>query len=98
VGNVSLHQFLVIYSWFPLAALLLFLLLIARFYQKFSGQRTYFWWFLVPLVGFGAAAVRYASVDTASGDMLAALLTATAGAVLLALGQHLYRVMLLQKP
>ncbi len=97
MGNVSLHQFLVIYSWFPLATLLLFLMLIARFYQKFSGQRMYFWLFLVPLVGFGATAVRYASIDAAKGDLLAAVASAASGGMLLWLVLHLYRRMLLHK-
>lgn len=97
VGSVSLHQFLVLYSWFPLAALLLFLLLIARFYQKFSGQRMYYWFFLVPLVGFGTTAVRYASIDTATGDLLAAMGSITAGGCLLWLSLHLYRTMINRK-
>lgn len=97
MGSVSLHQFLVLYSWFPLATLLLFLLLIARFYQKFSGQRMYYWFFSVPLVGFGVTAVRYASINTAIGDMLAAIGACIAGGSLLWLSLHLYRTMLHHK-
>ena len=38
-----------LYGWFILAALTLFLGLIARFYRKFSGERTFYPLFLVPL-------------------------------------------------
>jgi hypothetical protein len=98
VSSVSLHQFLVLYTWFPLAALLLFLLLIARFYEKFSGIRTYFWLYVLPLAGMGAAAVRYAGIPVVFNDLLAALLSFISGVVLLLLSMHLYRVMLAKKP
>ncbi|MCU0511036.1 MAG: hypothetical protein MUE40_00530 [Anaerolineae bacterium] len=98
MSSVSLHQFLVLYTWFPLAALLLFLLLIARFYARFSGIRTWFWWYTVPVAGLGAAAVRYASIDTVHGDAAGALLLLLSGGVLLVLCLHLYRVMLVQRP
>lgn len=98
MSSVSLHQFLVLYTWFPLAALLLFLLLIARFYEKFSGIRTYFWLYALPLVGMGAAAVRYAGIAVVFDDTLAAFLSFVAGSVLLFLSMHLYRVMLAKRP
>jgi hypothetical protein len=97
VSSVSLHQFLVLYVWFPLAALLLFVLLIARFYQKFSGARIYYWLYVLPLVGLGAAAVRYASIDTVADDALAAVLSGISGIVLIGLSLHIYRQMLRQK-
>jgi hypothetical protein len=98
VSSVSLHQFLVLYTWFPLAALLLFLLLIARFYEKFSGIRTYFWLYTLPLAGLGVVAVRYAGIPVVFDDTLAALLSFISGVVLLFLSMHLYRVMLAKKP
>lgn len=98
MNTLSLNQFLVLYTWFPLAALLLFVLLIARFYQKFSGKRTRFRLFTVPLVLFGAGAVRYTSVNGNIGDPLADLLFGAAGIVLLALCWRLHRLMLAQNP
>jgi hypothetical protein len=92
--SLSLNQFLALYIWFPLAVLLIFLLLIARFYQKFSGEQTFFRLFLVPLVFFGAAAVRYASVGQIAGDTLADVLLGVAGLILIALSLHLYRLMM----
>lgn len=91
---VAFNQFLVLYSWFSLAALLFFLLLIARFYQKFSGKRTYFRLFAIPLVLFGASAVRYGSITSIAGDPLGDLLAGLAGLMLLVMCGYLYRCML----
>jgi hypothetical protein len=95
--SLSINQFLTLFLWFPLAALLSFLLLIARFYQKFSGERTYFRLFLVPVVLFGGAAVRYASIDQVIGDPLGDILQAVAGVVLIALCLKLYQLMIVQQ-
>jgi hypothetical protein len=97
VISLSPNQFLTLYLWFPLAALLFFLLLIARFYQKFSGERTYFRLFLLPVVIFGAAAVRYASIDRLMGDPVGDMLMAAAGIILTGLCVTLYRVMIMQQ-
>jgi hypothetical protein len=94
VEPVSLDRILLLYSWFPLAVLLLILLLIARFYQKFSGERTYFEWYGLPLVLFGIAMVRYASIDRFVGDPLADTIMGVAGMVLLSLSLLLFRLML----
>jgi hypothetical protein len=94
LNTVALHQFLVLYTWFPLAALLLLMLLIGRFYQKFSGEQTYFWLY-IPVTGlFGAAAVRYAGAGIVLGDALSDVLMAIAGMLLLFLSGVLYRHMM----
>lgn len=82
-----------LYTWFPLTALLFFLLLIARFYEKFSGQKTFFRWFFLPVVLFGVAAARYASIDQIAGDTIADLVSAMGGVVLTLLCVNLYRLM-----
>lgn len=94
---LSLHQALVLYGWFPLAALLFFVLLIARVYQKFSGQNTYFRLYLVPIVLFGAGAARAAGLEPQQADILADLLFAGGGLVLLALIALLYRRMMVSR-
>jgi hypothetical protein len=94
VTSLSINQFLYLYSWFPLAALIFIVLLIARFYQNFSGERTYFSLYVIPLVLFGASAVRYASLNQVAGDMLADLFSGTAGIVLLYLSVLLFRLMM----
>ncbi|MCC6617155.1 MAG: hypothetical protein IT320_27020 [Anaerolineae bacterium] len=95
--SVSVGQLLMLYGWFVLAALTLFLGLIARFYGKFSGERTFYPLFLLPLGLFGIAAVRYASVDRVAGDSLGDLATALAGLLLLVLSARLYWLMVLNK-
>ena len=91
---VALNQFLVLYTWFLLAALMLFMLLIARFYQNFSGERTYFRLFLLPVVLFGIAAVRYTSLQLVAHEMIADLLIAIGGFILLGLSIRLYWLMI----
>jgi hypothetical protein len=104
VSSVSLHQFLTLYSWFPLAALLLFLLLIARFYARFSGQRTYHWLYLVPMIGAGIVIVRLASTQPLlnaqpfSEDRLVIVTSLVSGLILTGLVIHLARTMLSDKP
>lgn len=93
MGAVSVSQFLTLYAWFPLAILLVFLLLIARFYQRFANEQTYFGLFLLPIVLFGAASVRYSSIDQIGGDLLADVLSAAGGIVLIGLCLLLYRLM-----
>ncbi len=97
MDTLSLNRFLWLYTWFPLAAVLAVLLLIARFYQRFSGKRTYFRFFLLPIVLFGASSVRYSSLNCLAGDSLGDLLAAAAGIVLVALCINLYNCMLRDK-
>ena len=63
-------------------------LLIARFYEVKSGERTYFRLFLVPAFLFLAAGVRYAfASDSWVGDSTADLLLFFGGISALLLGQ-----------
>jgi hypothetical protein len=82
-----------LYSWFALAGLLLFLLLIARFYQRFSGEQTYFRLFSAPIILFGMATVRYASINQVAGDGLGDLLSLGAGVILVIQCVFLYHLM-----
>ncbi|MDX1991341.1 MAG: hypothetical protein SF029_03070 [bacterium] len=93
----SLNQFLQLYTWFPVAALVGFLLLIARFYARFSGFRTYHRLFLLPVICFAMAAVRYAGLDRITGDVLADVLLGFGGMVLIALLTRLYWLMLIRR-
>jgi hypothetical protein len=90
---ITPNQILLLYSWFPLAAVIAILLLIARFYQQFSGDRTYYTLYLLPLILFGAGSVRYASIDQIAGDAVGDLLMGTAGALLIGLSVWLYHQM-----
>jgi len=94
---VAFNQFLVLYTWFLLAALLLFMLLIARFYQNFSGDRSFPRLYLIPMIAFGAAAVRYTSLSKIARDPVADLLMALGGVVLIALVLRLYWLMIYRR-
>lgn len=91
--TAALSQVLLLYGWFALSALLLFLLAIARFYQKFSGERTYFHWFIMPIVLYGIGAVRYASIDRIAHDVLADGMLGAAGVIAIVLSVRLYHLM-----
>lgn len=93
MAALSISQFLTLYTWFLLVFLLVFLLLIARFYQKFSSERTFFGLFTVPILLFGAAMMRYASINQLAGDTAADGLLALAGVVLSVLCLFLYHMM-----
>jgi predicted ABC-type sugar transport system permease subunit len=93
VAGISIAQLLMLYVSFLLAFLLGFLLLIARFYQKFASERTFFELFGIPIVLFGAGLVRYASLDRITGDVVGDLFIGTAGLTLTFLSVFLYHLM-----
>jgi hypothetical protein len=59
------------------------MLLIARIYQKFSGERTFFWLYILNAILFGAMCVRYASVGIVPGDFISDALSILAGSLLI---------------
>ena len=86
----ALSQFIILYDWFLLVGLLIFLMLIARFYEHFSGEKTYYQLFLVPMMLFGVDVVRRANYhNDPAGSVFAGL----AGLVLIGLSAFLYRRM-----
>lgn len=93
VSTQAASQLFVLYTWFALTALIFFFLMIARFYERFSNERTYFRAYLVPIVLFGIAAVRYAGVDQLR-DPLADTFSGTGGIVLMVLVILLVRRMM----
>lgn len=62
-------------------------MLIARFYQRFSGERTFYQLYLLPMLLFGIQAVQEAKV---AQDWVTNLLAAAAGLMLLGLSGWLY--------
>ena len=90
---MTAHQALTIFSWFAVTVLLTILLLIARFYQNVSGERTYFWLFGAPIVFFGMASARYAFLNRISGDPLGDALWLMGGVLLAGMCIYLYNLM-----
>jgi len=92
VTSDGISQLLTLYLWFPLAAFLFFLLLIARLYEKFSEERTHFRLFVLPIILFGIHAV-YQTNNTGS-DLVMSLVPAVGGILLIILCARLYRKMM----
>lgn len=90
---LSAHHALVIFGWGLLTILVVILLLIARFFQRLSRRRTHFWVFVLPIAAFGVASVRYASINSISGDVFADSLLLAGSLLLIGLCLHLYRLM-----
>lgn len=94
--DVTLYQAAILFSWFPLSFTMVVMMLIGRFYARFSGKRTDWPMLLVPLILYALATVREARVG-APGDALADVLFGMAGGVMLFIVIRLYRWMM-QKP
>ncbi|MCU0499039.1 MAG: hypothetical protein MUF87_16935 [Anaerolineae bacterium] len=93
MNALTITQMLALYTWFPLAALLMFLFLITRFYERFSGKRMYFRALLLPMILFAAATVRYISIDQFMGDVAADLFWISGGVLLTLHCAWIYRQM-----
>jgi hypothetical protein len=93
VAQLSLYQALTIFGWFPLAFTLATLLLIARFYERFSAAPTYWRLYTLPIVGYGLAHVREAALALPE-DPFADLVQAASGVLLLLLVIRLSALML----
>jgi hypothetical protein len=93
MDSVSAHQLLILLSWFGLSALVFLMALIARFYERLSGQRTYYGLFAVPVLAFAGASVRLTALDQLAGDAWADVLLLIGGGTLAALCLHVYRRM-----
>jgi hypothetical protein len=91
--SLTAHQMLTIFTWFLIAILLAILLLIARFYENVSKERTYFWAFGAPILIFAAASVRYAFNNQVGGDPVSDLLWFVGGLMLIGMCLYLYNLM-----
>jgi hypothetical protein len=93
VVELSLYQALTIYAWFPLAFTLGTLLLIARFYERFSASHTYWRLYTLPILGYAAAYVREAALAY-HHDPFADLMQTLSGVLVLMLVARLSLLML----
>ncbi|MBK9125299.1 MAG: hypothetical protein IPM16_19550 [Chloroflexi bacterium] len=95
--ELVVYQALILFAWFPLAFLLAVLLLIARFYDRFSPHHTYWRLYGIPVLGYAAAFVREANTGTPV-DSLADQMQAISGIVTLILTVRLAWFMLRGAP
>lgn len=86
---------LTLYNWAIVVVLLIFQFLIARFYEKKSGQRSFYTIFLIPALLFLVAAVRYVFwAGDLAGDVWADSLLFIGGGILVILSAFLLRLMM----
>jgi hypothetical protein len=86
---------LTLYSWAVVVVILVFQFLIARFYEKKSGQQSHYAFFFVPALLFLAASVRYAfGADDLAGDAWGDGFLFVGGGVLATLSTLLFRLMM----
>lgn len=90
-----LNSVLTLYNWGIVALLLVFQFLIARFYEKKSGQQSHYAFFLVPALLFLIASVRYAfGTNDLAGDAWGDSLLFIGGGILIAQSAFLFRLMM----
>lgn len=93
MGSVNLTQILTLYIWIMIAVLTGIVFLIARFYQKSSGEPTRYQLFLAPLAFFLGGTLRYASGGQVGGDALGGVLWFVGAVLQIVLCVALYRQM-----
>ena len=90
-----LNSIFTIYVWGRVCILLFFLYAIARFYEEKSGRRSHYMLFLIPIVLFAIAAIRYALLGSGiTGDFLGDLMRCIGGVVLGGTGIFLLGLMI----
>lgn len=90
----ALEQVLILYSWVVIMALIAFLGRIAYFYEKTSGQRTWYHLLIVPALLLTAGAVYYmVRQGDFTGEPIGDLLLFGGGALLSIFGYRLHSCM-----
>jgi len=97
---ISINLVLMTYSWVIIAILLFFLFLIARFYERKAHQRSYYQFFLLPLILFLLGTLRYGFLfaDNFVGDLLGDVFFFAGGMATIILGYHLLNLMTGDRP
>jgi hypothetical protein len=93
MSTITINQISLLLTWFFLTILVFLLALIARFYEKFSGETTYYKYYLVPVLLMGIATARYVSLDQWGGDIAGDIFLFGGGFALSGLCYHLYHQM-----
>jgi hypothetical protein len=90
---LTVHQILTVFAWFLMTIIVGFLILIAKFYEDVSGERTYYLGYTVPILCFAGASARYAFNNEISNDVFANILWVIGGITLAILSSYLYNLM-----
>ncbi|MBX3063950.1 MAG: hypothetical protein KF726_13290 [Anaerolineae bacterium] len=90
---LTAHQLLTVIAWFLMAILIGFVVLIARFYEDVSGERTYYPVFFVSILCFAGASARSAFTNAIDDDLLATGLWIIGAVSLAVLSLYLYNLM-----
>lgn len=91
---IPLAGILTVIFWGIVAALLIIVFAIARFYQATSGQPSHYRLFIAPLTLLGAGALRYALLGDFMGDALGDALMLSGSLVLIVLAARLVQLMM----
>ncbi|PJF39217.1 MAG: hypothetical protein CUN55_14995 [Phototrophicales bacterium] len=91
--TITISQVALLVFWFALALMIFIVALIARFYEANTQQKTYYRWYVFPVVLFGLSSIRYVSLDKWGHDLIADSLTFLSGLYLLGLSLRLYHCM-----
>lgn len=89
-----LNRIMALCTWGGVGLLIVLLYQIARFYQITAGERSHYRWFILPLVLFVLAGIRYAWIADFAGDFWGDGLLFLAGSSLFVLGYHLLNLMM----
>ena len=85
---------LFVYAWGLVIVTLLLFFLMARFYEKKAGQKSYYGGFLLPMLLFFLATMRYTLfTDDPVGDAIGDLLFFIGGAISILMSSFLFRMM-----
>lgn len=92
---VIINILLTIYVWSVVCIHLFFMMLIARFYEDKSGQRSFYPYFLIPAVFLALAAIRYTFLPfTIIGDWWGDLFRSLGGVIAIVLIFFLLKLMM----
>jgi len=62
--EISLLQIIETYSWIIITSIMIFIAAIAKFYQKKFGVRTFYYFYIIPIISFIIAGAHLFSYDT----------------------------------
>lgn len=90
-----INVLLTIYVWSVVCLHLFFMMLIARFYEDKSGQRSFYPYFLIPAFFLAGAAIRYAFLPfIITGDLWGDIFRAIGGLMAMVLVFFLLKLMM----